>query len=276
VALKKAPVVWAQSAALGAPCDDARLLAIAEELQTCALKERAAESVLHDVNNIMTALLYEVHAARERLRSGDSSEEALGRVHTALVAAAGITRGFALAGDGEGGAHPEVDVRNRVGTLVPVLAAMGGDGVGLYVEVPRGLPRAAIRPTAFDRILLNLVANGVDAIGGRGRVLVSARAVEVARSMFDDRAAPPPGNYLRVTVEDDGRGMPDAVVKCAFEPAYTTKPGGTGIGLAIVARCVHGACGRVGIRSVEQVGTGVDVYLPSYGAETKATTSLRR
>src|SRR6185369_6122914 len=95
--------------------------------------------------------------------------------------------------------------------------------------------------------VVNLVTNAVQAIeggGGRGRVCV--------------RAAPEPDDRIRVSVEDDGPGIPPDVRARMFEPFVTTRPRGVGLGLTVVRRAVDDHAGDLFVTSRPGEGTRVD------------------
>lgn len=117
-----------------------------------------------------------------------------------------------------------------------------------------GIPAVAADPIVLRRILENLLRNAVDSINGATGV------VSVTTAVVPGENAVPPG--VRITVADTGKGMSDAERTRAFDAFYTTKPGGTGLGLTIVRRLVHDLGGRIGIASRNGTGTSFVVELP--------------
>jgi signal transduction histidine kinase len=263
VALQDIPVTWAPREVAAVRVQDEWLLLVIDELQARVLEERAAGPVLHDINNVMTALIYEVKAAIDRARTGEGCLDALIRVQAAVGTAASITRGFASIGRARPRACVEVEIGKRLGSLHSVLDSIAGHDVTLGLQVDRGLPRAVMRPDAFDRLILNLVSNAADAVEAGGTILVSARRASVEPGDQDHDQGPREAEYIVLTVADDGCGMAPEVVARAFAPTYSTKREGTGIGLALVAREVQRRGGAVGIRSEPGVGTAIDVYVPA-------------
>jgi len=106
--------------------------------------------------------------------------------------------------------------------------------------------------------LANLYDNAVAAIEGRGTLSVRARAG--ASASRPDR--------LRIVIRDTGRGLSADEVARIFQPFYTTRPGGTGLGLPLVRRIVEAHGGRVHVVSAPARGTSVVLDLPAIGAET--------
>ncbi len=135
-----------------------------------------------------------------------------------------------------------------------------GDHVSVICEPGTDLPQVAIGAEGTERILLNLVGNARDAIGGRGTVAVRTCRVPI-----------PPGDpalgtgwYALLSVSDDGGGMTTELAARALEPYYTTKAGarGSGLGLPTAAGIARDASGDLRISSAPGIGTTVSVYMP--------------
>lgn len=127
-------------------------------------------------------------------------------------------------------------------------------GVMVAAELQEGVPKVRGDALVIRRILENLVANALDALGDRGG------RVTVATARTDGAAGGTPG--VRLTVADTGRGMTRAELDRAFDDFYTTKPGGTGLGLSIVRRLVLDLEGRLKVETEPGQGTRFMVELP--------------
>ncbi|MBR8058115.1 ATP-binding protein [Burkholderia dolosa] len=116
----------------------------------------------------------------------------------------------------------------------------------------------------LESALLNLVINARDAIEGQGRIHIAVAAIDAAADRRAIDANVPAGEYVRLSVTDDGKGMPERVKLRAFEPFFTTKAEGqgTGLGLSMVHGFVSQSAGCVHISSAEGEGTTVDLYFP--------------
>lgn len=125
----------------------------------------------------------------------------------------------------------------------------------------------------LESALLNLVINSRDAIDGPGQIHISVKSIEAQDDARAARAGVPAGQYVRLSVRDSGRGMPDRVKARVFEPFFTTKAEGhgTGLGLSMVHGFVSQSSGYVFIDSQEGRGTTVDLYFPrSIDTETES------
>lgn len=151
-----------------------------------------------------------------------------------------------------------VPVRALVETLVePYLEALQG-AVTFIRSVPDGLPDVEVDRALTARALANLVENALQAIGQRGTVTIDAAAERGA----DGR----PG--IAIGIADSGPGMDAGSIARAFEPYFSTKTGGTGLGLPIAKRNIEASGGAVRMTSEAGSGTRVIVWLPA--AETRS------
>ncbi len=124
--------------------------------------------------------------------------------------------------------------------------------VEVTARLAESVPAACTDPLVLRRVVENLVGNAIDALDGKpGAVTVSTE-----RTDGDDA----PG--VRLTVADTGRGMSKTELDRAFDDFYTTKPGGTGLGLTIVRRLVLDSNGRLRVETAPGAGSGFIVELP--------------
>ena len=131
----------------------------------------------------------------------------------------------------------------------------GGD---VRLELAPSLPEVPADHLVLRRILENLLGNAFDAVNGKGGTV----RVATARVTTDG------GTAVRIAVADTGRGMTGTELEHAFDPFYTTKPGGTGLGLPIVRRLVLDAGGRLTVETQPGSGSTFIVELPCDGTAT--------
>ncbi len=155
------------------------------------------------------------------------------------------------------GGWGRVDVRERLDrTLALLRHRLTGE-----VSVVRDygdVPPIECLPGQLDQVLLNVLANAVDAIGGRGTICVGTRLAH------DPPAAPRAGPHAVVSVQDDGAGMAPDVCARVFDPFFTTKPEGqgTGLGLSVSFGIVERHGGTIAVESAPGDGTTFTLYLP--------------
>jgi two-component system sensor histidine kinase HydH len=128
-------------------------------------------------------------------------------------------------------------------------------------EYARGLPAIQADAEHLYRALVNLVGNALDALEGGGRLTLRAgwgagpELVRPAAARLNERR-------LKVEVEDTGRGIPAAATAKIFNPFFTTKPGGTGLGLALTHKIIEDHGGTISLQSTPGVRTTFTVLLP--------------
>ena len=140
------------------------------------------------------------------------------------------------------------DVNTLVADALSLYQPSSLDGIAIEPDLAPGLPAVEVDSEQIRRVLLNVIGNGIDAMEGRrGRLAV--------------RTAPGPEGYVTISVSDQGPGIED--VERIFEPYYTTKAKGTGLGLIISAQIVEDHRGRIRVISKAGVGTTVEILLPA-------------
>jgi CheY-like chemotaxis protein len=173
-------------------------------------------------------------------------------------------------------------VEDALASVRPALPAT----VPLAVEIARDSPPVRVDPLQVEQVLLNLCLNARDAIDGAGVVRVGVRPVHAAGLVCAGCRAPVTGEYVELSVEDDGHGMAPDVVERIFEPFFSTKDAGkgTGMGLAMVHGIVHEHGGHVIVESELGRGSRFRVLWParldeaasSRVDDTDRPTDLRR
>lgn len=120
-------------------------------------------------------------------------------------------------------------------------------GVEQFLELEDGLPKVRANPDLIKQCLINLVKNAIEAMGAGGRLLVTT-------TLHQD--------YVMLTVEDTGHGIPLDIRDKIFSPFFSTRDKGAGLGLAQTRKIIDEVGGRVDLSSVENVGTKVTLFLP--------------
>jgi PAS domain S-box-containing protein len=247
---------------------------------------RLASGVAHDFNNLLTVILSCSEALREEERGpGDpdhpgsaaapqEGREEIAEIQAAAQRARELTRQLLDVARRQGAPQGLVDPAALLGRCERLLRRLLGEDVDLSVRAPPGLWSIRGDPVQLDQIVLNLAVNSRDALPHGGLVLVEAVNTEVdglAETRFPGAR---PGRYVRLAVQDDGVGMPEAVRDRAFEPFFTTKdPGkGTGLGLATVRDIVERSGGFLRLDSEPGRGTRVEVLFPAVAAPPPASS----
>jgi two-component system, NtrC family, sensor kinase len=136
----------------------------------------------------------------------------------------------------------------------------------LTSEVSPDLPPVLVDAEQVKQVLINLLDNAAEAVGDSGRVCLAAGA----EREFDDRP------MVVIRVSDSGRGMSEEVQRRIFEPFFSTKDNGTGLGLCISAQIMARHDGRLVLESSGERGTVFAVWIPAAAEVTVAARSRER
>jgi len=225
-----------------------------------------AGGVAHDFNNILQGILGNVGLALMQTPPSSPSYQYLTRLEEA-AARAGDLANQMLAYSGRGRLEVRLLSLSRlVEGMLGLLQSSTPKGIRLALELARELPTVEGDETQLSQVVLNLVTNGAEAVGnGPGTVTLRTGAMDPADLGLDAvsvDADPPEGPCVYVEVEDTGCGMDTATRARMFEPFYTTKFTGRGLGLAAVLGIVKGHSGAIAVDSVPGRGTRIRVLLP--------------
>lgn len=217
-----------------------------------------AAGIAHDFNNILTALNGNVSFALASLSEGQT-EDAIARLDDAELAG---RRARELTGQlmtFTRGGHP----LRQAASLREILRdcvnfALHGSNVRAEWEIEDDLPDLEADPAQLHRVLHNIVLNAVQAMPSGGLLRVRARAIESGNA--DCQRA-----HVCIEAEDTGPGIPTDVLPRVFEPFFSAKPGGSGLGLAAAHAIVKKHDGRIVCENAAVGGTLVRIWWPSAG-----------
>jgi len=242
----------------------------AEQLSAAELSARVAHRLLvlgemtagiaHDFRNILAVIDSGLRLAEKR--ADDPTAE------SAFISGAreGVARGLALtlqllAFAKQQECEPRVvDANELLKGLERFLRYSVGSEIRVALHLSTEISHCLIDPSQFNAAILNLVLNARDAMPQGGEIQLST-APWVVRTGVSGAA---PGNYVRVTVRDDGIGMPNQVLENIFQPFFTTKGElGTGLGVPQVGAFMHHIGGHVRVASEIGRGTTFDLFFPA-------------
>lgn len=226
--------------------------------------------IAHDFNNLLTV----IRSAADFLRRPHLDEEKRRRYVDAIADTA--DRGAKLTGQLLAFARrqplkPETfNVSEKVAGVGEMLRSLLGSRTILHVEQPTEPLFAQADVAQFETALLNLAVNARDAMDGQGRLSLAVRSAQAIPPVrhHEERL----GNYVAVSIADNGSGISAENLKRVFEPFFTTKAvgKGTGLGLSQVFGFAKQSGGDVVVESEERVGTTFTIYLKAVESEVNA------
>ena len=224
-----------------------------------------AGGVSHDYNNLLMAMLTGVTVAQEDLEPGHLANESLDLVKEAITQAKALTQQLlAFSGRGQFVVEP-LDLNSVLRDMLQLLGSMAGSKVQVVMELSPDVLQITADRTQVQQVVMNLVLNASQAMSGRGRVdirtLTQKLSIdELSRCWSSEQAEP--GMHAVIQVEDSGVGMEPAKVARIFEPFFSTRTGGHGLGLAAALGIIQGHRGFIQVLSTLSVGTVFRIGLP--------------
>lgn len=222
--------------------------------------------IAHDFNNLLHAFMTNLVVVRNRIDQESPAVPRLNDMETVVRRAADLCRQMlAYAGRGRVVTEP-VGLNHIVREMTGLLKLSAPKKVELRLHLDEQVPSLMADPTQLRQVMLNLVTNGAEAIGtDTGLVTISTGVVRCERERLDRAilgSEATPGRYAFAEVSDTGCGMSTDTVAKMFEPFFSTKLAGRGLGLAAVLGIVRAHRGVVEVRSVVGEGTTCCVLLP--------------
>lgn len=261
-------IVWDLVARKRAELSESKLQNALMQIQKMELIGQLAGGVAHDFNNMLSIILGNAEMAIE---FGDPSGDVLDNLNEILDAAersAKLTSQL-LAFARKQAVMPEVVEMNKaVESILDMLGRLIGEDIELSWNASAETYNVRIDPSQIDQILTNLCINARDAINGQGRITITIDQIHLDRSLYDRGSFRASGDYVMLSVSDNGIGIPRNNLAHIFEPFFTTKEvgKGSGLGLSTVYGIVKQNGGYVEAESEAGFGTEIRVFLPLYGA----------
>ncbi|MBU4612563.1 PAS domain-containing protein [Achromobacter sp. GG226] len=221
----------------------------------------------HDFNNLLTAVTGGLELLRSRLaqRRYDELERYLGMAQNGARRAAALTQRLLAFSRRQTLAPTVADVDRLVAGMREIIARTLGPGVALDVRTTEGLWSVLIDTPQLESALLNLCINARDAMPDGGHLVIATGHVGLAANAASELDLPA-GEYVTLSVTDDGIGMSSDIVGKIFDPFFTTKPTGqgTGLGLSMIYGFTRQSGGQVRVASTPGLGTAMTLYLPRH------------
>ncbi len=237
----------------------------AQKLESVGL---LAGGIAHDFNNLLTGVLANVSLAQSFVEPNDRVAHRLVEVEKATVRAQGLTQQLLTFSKG---GRPVKKVL-AVGELAREAAAFALTGTKAICAFRSAddLRTAAVDPGQVAQVVSNMVINAEQAMPRGGTVTVTCENAEVSEASGLPLS---PGPYLRITIADRGCGIPEENLPQIFDPYFTTKAGGSGLGLTVSYAVVKQHDGHIHVESTPGQGSAFSIYLPADGGPSEETAA---
>lgn len=227
--------------------------------------------IAHDFNNMLTGIIGSLELLRRRLARGrtEDLDSLIDLGVTSANRAAGLTHRLLAFSRRQSLDSKAVQMNTLVLSMGELLQRSLNESIRLDMRLDEQLWVAEADPNQLESALLNLVLNARDAMPNGGNLVVQTCNRHLDADFTDAYTNLEPGDYVVLSVQDTGCGMPEAVIGRAFDPFFTTKPigQGTGLGLSMIYGFSKQSRGHVTIDSEVDKGTTVNLYLPRFRGE---------
>jgi two-component system cell cycle sensor histidine kinase/response regulator CckA len=236
-----------------------------------------AGSIAHDFNNLLTGIIGNANLARCESDENPELQVYLDQIEIAATRAADLCRQM-LAYSGKGRfVVEELNLNSAVEETARLVQISISKKVDLQYALLPQLPLIRADATQVRQVLMNLLINAAEAVGdNRGTILVSTRVVSIGgANLPQGNLVGPlaPGRYVCLRVRDTGSGMSPETRKRIFEPFYTTKKTGRGLGLAAVLGIMRGHKGALSVESEPGKGTCFELHFPCVESDVSKATA---
>jgi PAS domain S-box-containing protein len=217
-----------------------------------------AGGIAHDFNNFLSGILLSTSIAKRYIEPGSEAFEVLNDAEQATKRASNLSNQLVTFTKGGDPVRSLISISKLLKETVDF--ALTGSGVSCALDVPDDLWFADVDKGQVSQVIHNIVLNALQAMPNGGNLIVKANNVLLKT---DNEMDLDPGKYLKIFITDTGVGIPEENLSNIFDPYYTTKERGSGLGLTISYSIIKKHKGFLGVNSIEQHGSTFFLYLPA-------------
>lgn len=237
-----------------------------EKLESISL---LAGGIAHDFNNILTALIGNISLARFEAEDQPALHNRLEQAEKASLRARNLARQL-LNFVKEGSPHQTTVGLSKL-IRETVQFTLRGSNIRPIYDIPAELSPVKVDPGQISQIIENLTINAVQAMPDGGTIQISGETVPFEQiEKHEEIPRPHAENYVAITFQDSGTGMEPEIVRRIFQPYFTTKSRGTGLGLTTSYSIAKNHQGLLSVSSQIGEGTAFTLYLPASTEQVKA------
>lgn len=246
-----------------------KLLEQIAQLQKFEAIENLAGGIAHDLNNLLTVMFSSLENIKSEAKENDKLLDSIFELETSIEKASKMTKSLL------GFARQQIykplilNLNKYISKNLNIYKRLISENIEIEFYPDKNLKNLKIDPLQLEQIIVNILANAKDAIGfkSNGKIVIETKNVYVDQDYVSTHIYARVGNYVLLTISDNGCGMSYEEVSRIFEPFFTTKKQGTGLGMPVVFGIIKQNGGFINVYSEKNVGTTIRVYLPSVEQE---------
>lgn len=215
--------------------------------------------IAHDFNNILSGILSNIALARLRVKPQDGVDTYLNHAEKATLKAAYLAQQLQIFAEGGTPVRQVTDIVNLVQESAEFILL--GSNCRAQFEIAPDLFVVEVDQIQFNQAISNIIMNADQAMPAGGLI-----TIQLSNFILSDQASSlplPTGYYLRIAIQDQGVGIPKSIQENIFDPYFSTKPNGRGLGLSIAYAVIKKHGGLITFESQPGLGTMFVIYLPA-------------
>jgi len=236
------------------------------QMQKMETVGRLAGGIAHDFNNILGVILGHAEMGLEQVHPGQAGHENLLEIHKAAIRSAELTAQLLAFARKQTVSSKVLDLNDEISEMIKMLQHLIGENIDLQWSPGHDIWAVKIDPSQVNQLLMNLCVNAREAVSGMGKVTIETKNMMLDESYCAQHKHLIPGEYVLLSVSDDGCGIDETVLLHIFDPFFTTSEvgKGTGMGLSTVYGIVKQNLGCINVYSEQGQGTTMNIYLPKH------------
>ncbi len=215
-----------------------------------------AGGIAHDFNNLLGSILASLELLLSDLADTSPARQGLENIKVISIRASEIVRQLMVYAGEESTVFEKVDLAELVREMLRLMMLTISKNAVLKIDIPADVPPIHGNPAQLRQVIMNLITNASDALREKRGEISVALTPQKASSKGISR------EFLRLEVRDSGRGMPEEIQARIFDPFFSTKRAGRGVGLAAVRGIVLSHGGTIGVQTAVGVGSCFEVLFP--------------
>lgn len=226
-----------------------------------------AGGIAHDLNNMLTIILGYISMVKFDVKGNINIFDKLTMAEKASLRAKGLAQQLLIFSKGESlikKAAPILDIIKDSANF-----ALSGSNVGYELSISDDLWSVEIDEDQMNQVFNNLIINARQAIPEGGTIKITAENIIIEREIREYGMQLQSGNHLKISIEDNGVGIPEKHLQKIFDPYFTSKQAGNGLGLATTYSIIKKHGGLITVDSRPGVGTIFYIYLPASRKDTR-------
>lgn len=219
-------------------------------------------AVFHDLNNLFTSIIGNLSILKMDLDFDPNFRVILNDMDLATKQACKLSKRV-LKSDCPC-SNLESNTIDNINNSIEEIATMilRREKIQVIYDLDENLHKIYINKSDFYQVLSNLIINSVQARQLEGFIFLKTEYIQINDNNYFDSLIP--GRHIKITVSDDGEGIEEKDLPKIFEPNFTTKINGSGLGLYTVKSIIDKIHGHINVKSIKGLGTEFEIYLPAY------------